>query len=364
MARRKKRKSKKRAWLLFSFVGAAAAIFFFLNIRIRDKSNESLQIEQNVNALLLKANVPEKNVFTWIEEMNEKNVSWLKINKKIVIPKEKWQLFNAGALLKNLDEASAYSIVSKRRMDVNSLKIDILKNNFIYCSLTLSGVDKKPRLCIVIDDCGASKKKLTRFTELGIPITYTILPYQRHTTLIARSLAASGFDTLLHLPMEPRSPDMKALGKGALLIKMSRRKIKKKILAQLKKVPGVKGVNNHMGSLFTENTEKMEAVLKILKAKKLFFLDSATSPNSVCKVVASKVGVKCLRNNIFLDNIDSPKEIKKRLRQAIAQAVKNDYAIAIGHVTRKHTAGAIEDMRDELEKVELVPLSELMENAK
>ena len=41
----------------------------------------------------------------------------------------------------------------------------------------------------------------------------------------------------------------------------------------LKGITGVQGVNNHMGSRFTESQEKMGIILSELKKRNLFFID-------------------------------------------------------------------------------------------
>lgn len=358
MGKRKKRKSILPVLILSA--AAAAAIWFFL-IETENRANDCLKIEQNLNSVLVTSGISEKNITSWREEKKKNRVEWLKISKKIHIKKSLWRLFNAKNLLKDMDSAHAYVVTSRDITAGKTRNVEILRDGNVYCLITLQWRESKASLCIVIDDCGGSKKKLTRFTQLNLPLTYAVLPYQRHSRAIAESLSRSGYDTLLHMPMEPRKADMKALGKGALTVKMSKREIQKKMNAALSRVPGVIGVNNHMGSLFTENSEKMKAVMAFLKKEKLFFLDSATSPKSVCRKTAAASGVKCLRNNIFLDNTDSAAEIKKRLRQAGARARKKGSAIAIGHVTRKHTAEAIAEIARELKDVELVPLSKLMD---
>ncbi|MDO9513090.1 MAG: divergent polysaccharide deacetylase family protein [Elusimicrobiota bacterium] len=357
-------KRKKRTRLLpVLFLSAAVAAAAWLLLRqTENRVEDCLKIEQNINSVLLTAGAPEKNVTSWWEEKKKNRVEWLKINKKILIRKSLWGLFSADNLLKNMENSRKYALSVKDADDHRSREIKILRDGNIYCLINLRGEKAGPSLCIIIDDCGGSKKQLTAFTQLNLPLTYAILPYQRHSRVIAESLSRSGVDTLLHMPMEPHKADMKALGKGALTVAMSEAEIRKKLSAALSLVPGVKGVNNHMGSLFTENRDKMQIVMTLLKKEGLFFLDSATSPKSVCRETASLSGVKCLRNNIFLDNIDSAGEVKKRLLEAAAIARKNGSAIAIGHATRRHTADAIKEISRELKDVEIVPLSRLMDN--
>jgi len=359
MAKRKKRKNLLPLFFLSAAVIVAAWLLLF---RPESRLEDCLKIEQNINNALIKAGAEEKNVTSWWEEKAKNRIQWLKINKKILLQKSLWGLFSAEALLKDLPDQGEYSLSVKDAENKLAREIKILRDGNVYGLINLR-IDKTgPMLCIIIDDCGGSKKQITAFTQLNIPLTYAILPYQRYSRVIAESLSRSGADTLLHMPMEPRETDMKALGKGALTVAMSEAEIIKRLAAALDRVPGVKGVNNHMGSLFTENRDKMRIVMSLLKKEGLFFLDSATSPNSVCRETAASSGVKCLRNNMFLDNMDSSKEVKKRLLEAAAMARKNGRAIAIGHATRKHTAEAIGEIARKLKDVEIAPLSRLMDN--
>ena len=70
----------------------------------------------------------------------------------------------------------------------------------------------------------------------------------------------------------------------------------------LASVPGAVGVNNHEGSLLTENREAMTFLMAELKARDLFFLDSLTSPKSLAYATAKEFGVRTNRRDVFLDN--------------------------------------------------------------
>jgi len=351
--KRKKKKKRLTVWFIL-FAVLTAAFVYHLKKRAVDYTSECLLAEQNVGSVLLNLKVPEKNITGWRIEKRKNGKKWIEINKKIKMPRQKWKTFFSR--LENLSAA-----VLKKSEDGT---IYLVKNGIILCRITLDDLKLKPRLTFVIDDCGRSKKEIALFTELGIPLTFSILPYQRHTALLAELLARAGFETLLHQPMEPQKPDLLALGKGALFVRMNKNKIEKVLKKNIEKVPFVKGVNNHMGSLFTENAEKMEIVLRFLKGRGLFFLDSATSSKSVCLKTAGKTGTACLRNNIFLDNADNLKKIKKQIAQAIRIAEKKGYAIAIGHATRKYTARAIGEMGTELSGVEIVSLGKIIKERK
>ena len=60
-------------------------------------------------------------------------------------------------------------------------------------------------------------------------------------------------DVILHVPMEAISG--KALGPGALTSDMDKRALQSQLMSILDDYPKVIGINNHMGSAFTEDLE-------------------------------------------------------------------------------------------------------------
>ena len=70
-------------------------------------------------------------------------------------------------------------------------------------------------------------------------------------------------------------------GPGAVVEGLSAEEVENTTRAALDAVPGVAGVNNHMGSAVTADRPMMEATIGVLAEKGLFFLDSRTSADSV-----------------------------------------------------------------------------------
>jgi hypothetical protein len=96
-------------------------------------------------------------------------------------------------------------------------------------------------------------------------------------------------------------------------------------------MPGVVGVNNHTGSLGTEDDALMTVVLAELKRRGLFFLDSFTSDKSVCGQVAAKLHMRIGRRDVFLDNRNERAAIEKEFADAARIAKSRGYVLVIGH---------------------------------
>jgi hypothetical protein len=131
----------------------------------------------------------------------------------------------------------------------------------------------------------------------------------------------------------------------------------------LEETPGVAGVNNHLGSIATQDARVMKAVLGVLAPRGLFFFDSLTSNKSIAYNTARSLGVPAARNDLFIDTeTEDQRIVEARLNRLVDLAKTRGYAIGIGH-PRPWTYDAIRAWRERAEDsgVELVFLSQLVE---
>ena len=219
----------------------------------------------------------------------------------------------------------------------------------------------KVKVAIVIDDIGYDNKIFKKFVDLGIPLTFSILPDQRFSTRIAKEARSLNYEVMLHLPMEPRNPERNP-GNGTIVTRMSQDEILRQLSKDIEAVPYIAGVNNHMGSLLTENQEVMNIILEELHKRGLFFVDSKTSPRSVAYETAKRIGIRSGRRDIFLDNKSDIEYIKGQVDKVIRIAKQNGEATAIGHPRARTIAALREKIADfEREGIELVPVSEVLD---
>ena len=188
-----------------------------------------------------------------------------------------------------------------------------------------------PRIAIIIDDLGYDLKIVHHLLALDLPLTLSILPLAPQTQAIAREGQKRGLELMLHLPMEPKNFPLFNPGPGALLAGMEDEEILGLIASDLKQVPGARGVNNHMGSYFTERRDKMAVVLRELKRRHLYYIDSRTSKKTVAFTLAREMGVPTANRNVFLDNDLSPKAMKFQMQRLMGLARASGGAIGIGH---------------------------------
>jgi len=131
-------------------------------------------------------------------------------------------------------------------------------------------------VAIIIDDIGYDRGMAKKFLSLDAVFTFSILPYSPFQENILKAVHSKGWETMLHLPMEPNEYPKVNPGPGALLTSMTPDQLIRQLALNIAAVPGVKGVNNHMGSRMTTVSTQMNQVFSILKKRGLFFIDSRT----------------------------------------------------------------------------------------
>ena len=219
---------------------------------------------------------------------------------------------------------------------------------------------RSPKIALIIDDVGYDPDIIDGFLKLDLPFAFSILPKAPYTQQIAKKARKQGHELILHLPMEPTDYPKINPGPGALLTKMSKRKIRATLRHHLDEIPGVRGVNNHMGSFFTTKKDKMAIVMGELKKRNLFYIDSRTTTQTVAHELAEMMGVPVASRSVFLDNDLSQKEIKFQMERLLGMARHSGAAIGIGHPFEETLALLKASLWKLRNRVEVVPVSELI----
>jgi len=205
----------------------------------------------------------------------------------------------------------------------------------------------KGKIAIVIDDWGYHQNTLDIVKQIKSPLTMSILPNLNYSTGIAESLHEMGFEIILHLPSEPF--EKFRLEKDTVLTTMNNAEITSILNNDLLSVKFAKGVSNHMGSKLTSDKRAMSAIFKELSSKKLYFLDSFVSADSVCPIIAKETRIKFARRDVFLDNKEETTYIRRQINKLKAKARSKGFAIGIGH-DRKITLETLKVTIPELEE--------------
>ncbi len=218
----------------------------------------------------------------------------------------------------------------------------------------------QPRVAIIIDDIGYDRGLAHKYMAFKVPLTFSVLPDSPFGDTLAREIRAQGQELMLHQPMEPKEYPAANPGPGALLSSMTADELIAQLERNLDRLPGVQGVNNHMGSQLTTQSTRMYQVLSVLKKRKLYFIDSRSTADTICRPSARMLQVRFAERDIFLDHFQKADFIRKQFRLLIKDAQKHGQAVAIAH-PHSITVEMFRQMLPELQKqVQLVPASEIV----
>jgi len=194
---------------------------------------------------------------------------------------------------------------------------------------------KKPargRVALIMDDMGNSLETLDEVIALGRPMTVSVLPYGVHAAETARVAHENGLEVLLHLPLESvNNHEAMENTEGMIVASMTETAIVAAFEASYDRVPFAAGTNNHMGSRFTAERDLMRAILRPIKEKALFFVDSRTTSKTVALDEARKMGIPAVERDVFLDADEDRGRIRGRLIELFQKARKKGRAVGICH---------------------------------
>lgn len=188
----------------------------------------------------------------------------------------------------------------------------------------------RPMISIVLDDVGVARQHAEMAVALPAPIVLSIMTYAGNAAALAREAHAKGHEVMVHMPMQPMNDAINP-GPNALSVGMEALEIKRRVDWGLGRLAGYVGLNNHMGSRFTQDAEGMRVVLAEAKRRGLLFLDSKTIAGSIGDKLAAEMGVTHIARDVFLDDDMSEAAVARQLANAEAIARKRGYAVAIGH---------------------------------
>lgn len=182
---------------------------------------------------------------------------------------------------------------------------------------------------LVIDDLGIAKDTTKDMIDMGVPMTLSFLPFASEINRQVNDAYNKGHDVLVHIPMEPKGRDDP--GPHALLSSSAPNVQMQSIDYNLSQFENYIGINNHMGSLFTEDEAAVSRLLNVIKQKGLIVLDSKTTAKSVFERLAKIKGIPVINRDVFLDNTEDVGYIMAQLRELERIALHEGSALAIGH---------------------------------
>ena len=222
-------------------------------------------------------------------------------------------------------------------------------------SVTLAHKAGKPKLAIILDDV-SQRSQLQKIQATGLKLTPAIFPpSQRSKT--SHQLAKGLQHYMIHLPMESGSAQFNSQTK-TLLTTFNKKQIEARVKEIRTLFPAARFVNNHTGSVYTDNYNAMKRLYSSLRSEGFIFVDSRTIASTKVPQIAGEFGDAYVARDVFIDNEHNVPYIHKQLQKAVEKAKKRGYAIAIGH-PHKMTLKALSTAGSIFSDVELVYIDEL-----
>lgn len=217
----------------------------------------------------------------------------------------------------------------------------------------------KPKIAIVMDDLGESWSDIQTLVKMDPNISLSVLPHTANAVRVSEEGLMLGYEVLLHVPMEPED-DHEMNVPNFLTTQMTDADVTAHLQQQIERMPYIVGVNNHMGSRFTKDSRKMAVVLRELKARNLFFLDSRTTNETVGYRLARQQGMPTAMRDVFLDHIVRKDSIERQFDVLRMIARRKGHAIAIGHPNKVTMSLLKQEIpRLKREGFEIVPVTSL-----
>ncbi len=188
----------------------------------------------------------------------------------------------------------------------------------------------RPKIVVVIDDLGLNHDRSARTAELPGPLTLSYLPYALDLPSQTAIAQSNGHELMVHMPMQPLRNTADP-GPDALLTGMSKTQLLKRIRDNLNAFDGYVGINNHMGSAFTQDQKGLRVLMAELNSRDMLYLDSRTSPTSIAEQTARSYNVATTGRDVFLDHVITEDFIEAAFKRTEDHALKHGSAIAIGH---------------------------------
>lgn len=225
-------------------------------------------------------------------------------------------------------------------------------------------VSVPPAVSIVVDDLGSVDPRnpgnpIHTLFNRAPQITYAVLPFMANSSAVLQAADAMGIETMLHQPFEymgQSEPCNLEQNPSCLFVCMTPPQIAATLGRSLKsQEPYIWGLNNHQGSRFSQHKPGLEVVMRELKDRDFYFLDSRTRGDSLGYDIAREAGILTAERDLFVDQSAAASATvftAEELVESVGQRAM--YAPNYNHVLichpRKTTVPGLLSALDSLEK--------------
>jgi len=359
------------AFMLGGLLTFGAYTYFLREIPLsqKDFAQKVFLVDQIIQGQLYEIGIPRKDILLHQSvSRQESGLAWKESTQKIQVSRTLPFSLIEENLKRSLSRLGG-KVAIHSSSSAESLHVDVSVQNrrthqliFVVHHPKGEKAVLRPKIALVIDDLGGDRLIARELLKWDLPLTISILPFTPYAKTIAKEAHQKGKEIILHIPMEPYGYPKVRPGEGALHEEMDEESLRRQLTKDIEAVPYIKGASNHMGSRLMEDHERVKIVLSELKRRKLYFLDSRTTPQTVGIHEAQGIGMKAMERSLFIDHSLDEEDIKEKIDKLIRLCLSNGKAIGIGH-PHPSTIKSIKEMIPKIKErgIELVPLSAVIE---
>jgi polysaccharide deacetylase 2 family uncharacterized protein YibQ len=221
------------------------------------------------------------------------------------------------------------------------------------------------RVAVVVYGFGEDGELPAKFVDLSAPFAIALPPAHPWSHRLFEAARRGRREVVLHLPLEPINYPAVQPGPGALLVTMKPARISALLRAYLDQAAPVAAVANQMGSLATQDMTVMSAIYRDLGARHIPFMEVSPAPGSVCRSLASELGVAYSTPHDLIDfeaRGPTTQALDRSWNRALEEARRRGQSVVWVRGTETTLAwlpSALSSKR--LAKVEVVPLAALLQ---
>jgi polysaccharide deacetylase 2 family uncharacterized protein YibQ len=348
----------------------SSRIFIARTLGIGDRARITQIVSRHVRQAFQPLGLPADSVVESVAEGGPAALRW-----RIGFPPDASLLEANHAITRRVEELGARVLSGRERLgkhgeSIVTLLVGLprLPTHELVLVRTARTADeaslRAARLALVVYGFGDDPAFASAFSALHVPFAMAVVPGGPASAAILRAAHGSQREVVLHLPLEPINYPQVNPGPGAVLVTMKPPRIAALVNRYLAQARPLTAVANHMGSLATQDMTVMTAIYRELKRADLPFIHVAPAAGSVCKPLASDLGVAYDEPDAVIDGeakTVKPKALEQRWKEILQRARGRDRMVVwlrATPLTRAWLPGAVQTKK--LEGVQLVPLSSVI----
>ena len=313
--------------ILCSIVVILCTVLLFLNTTMEANVREK-PVSVPKEQVYSQKNNSSKNNSTKNNTASKNNTN----SQKSTSSKEQSKTSSSSGAQQKQEKSQKQVAQETQSKTTESAKKEVVASKYDY----LPNAVNNAKLVFVFDDAGQNMNHLEKYMNLPFPITVAVLPKLTYSRAAADRIRKAGKEVILHQPMQALNLNVNP-GPGAITPDMSLYEIEMLVKENIAELGSISGMNNHEGSMITEDENRISVVMQTLSDMGLYFLDSRTTSQTRVPQAAMYLGLSYYERNVFIDNTQNISDMVKEIEKGLNIANQKGLAIMIGHIWSANT---------------------------